>query len=140
MNRDTIIGLVDLNEEYEEIVREVLMGSGQFKDLGTCEVHIYGGEGNIPHAHIVKKSDNFDTCICLYQPKYFTHGKHISTFSSRQLKALNKWMETKDKDGVTMWKKCINEWNNSNPNSTYPQKGKKPKRPDFSKIDGSVHE
>ena len=91
-------------------------------------VHVYGGEGSIPHAHLLRKGENRNTnkiCICLHSDTYF-HNEKLKT-NDRRSRGLSggdrdnllDYMlsePTKDKDIYSnRWEQLCGEWNIRNP-------------------------
>ena len=51
--------------------------------------------GYIPHVHIIDnatRGQDFDCCVQLEKNQYFTHGKHIDEFNSKQCKLFDEFM------------------------------------------------
>ena len=131
-NYDTITLIGEFSIEYNEdsvhedtIAREIKYG----KTVLNYQIHVYSKEGSIPHFHLVeigesKRTKRTDTCICLFEPRYFDHGTHVSTLSSKELKVLNNFLQTiKDPVNGTYWKYAASAWYALNPNNynLYPQ-------------------
>ena len=57
--------------------------------IGLCNIYVCSFEGlTIPHFHII--GNNFECCICIYEPFYWSHGgKYMSTLSNKQVKILH---------------------------------------------------
>ncbi len=80
----------------------------QFKNSfsGKCTIEIYSSEGeNIPHFHIEVVDGSFSCCICIFENRFFTHGKHKDVLVRKDWKTLDDWMrKTSGKD------KSKNNW------------------------------
>lgn len=73
---------------------------------GKCVIEVYGREGNsIPHFHITSTDNLFSCCICLFENKFFVHGKHRDTLNKKDWKVLDTWLrQTNSKDNTkTNW-------------------------------------
>ena len=104
-NHKYLLGTIDFGEEdnkdnnnkifkEQQLYPDLNLGSG----LGSCKVWVYTNEGPVPHFHIINKSKKFESCICLITNKYFSHGSKIDILNNRQLKLLNKYMKSINKE------------------------------------------
>lgn len=106
--------------------------------LGNCIIKVKGNEGPIPHFHLEANIDskvkgyngNFESCICIYQPLYFNHGKYRDKLDKDQKKVLNDFLskpaEYKFIDGsnwqliTTLWELAGNQLKNVPKNPVQP--------------------
>ena len=101
--------------------------------IGTVTIHVYGGEGEIPHFHIRNKNGSFETCVRLYEAKYFKHQGKSDSLNSKQMKFLDKAMRTRHKDLVeTNWEFACVLWDSANKTSLF---SKSKKQPDYTKLE-----
>lgn len=114
-----IVGMIDFS-----IIEDTIMEIGieiDDKKLGVCTAYVYPGEGPVPHFHLVSKEK--EICICLYEPKYFSHGKHKLNPKDRlnnvQREVLNNWMKMANygDDRLTNWEMLVANWKNNNPDN-----------------------
>lgn len=101
----------------DEFLNEETIGKVNIKKLGDCTVHVYSGEGKIPHVHVISKNGDFETCVCLNTNKHFIHGKYTDKFTNgKQRKAFDKFMNSKSKENpdMTNWEVSSMAWNLSN--------------------------
>lgn len=131
------IGTVELSEKS---LNESLTGRG--KDLGEFKVFVYGDEGKIPHFHLTDHNRNLIACICLAEPKYFSHGTHHSEkLTNNQQEDLYKFMKKPNKKNpkITNWEFAVKTWEDANQDKDYEYKGKMTgakNMPDYSNING----
>ncbi len=60
---------------------------------GKCTIEVYSREGNsIPHFHITSTDGLFSCCICLFDNRFFNHGKHRDILAKKDWKILDDWM------------------------------------------------
>lgn len=111
------------NLNYDEIVvgeidlttpREILFGESvsetKLGKAGICTITVKGNEGVIPHFHIENKATKFDCCMCIFEPKYFSHPGHRSMMDSDQLCILNEHMNKQYDADATIWEYCKSLW------------------------------
>ena len=83
---------------------------------GLCNIYVYSYEGlTIPHFHII--GDNFECCICMYEPFYWSHnGKYTDTLTNKELNILHdKLYEDSDFwKGMTNLDVCMMFWDTGN--------------------------
>lgn len=127
-----LVGTVNLGE-YE--FQEGVFGKVHFgKGLGDCKIYVYSNEGPIPHFHLISESNNFEACICIFEPIYFDHGSKTGTLNSNQRKLLNEWMSSVITDygvNATNWQMLIFAWRMNNGDKYIP---KNPKQPDYTQM------
>lgn len=92
INNELIIG-----DEFdlESYVNEVTIVSDNLSKIGKIKIRVYENEGTIPHFHIDSLNDKFHCCICIYDNKYFDHGKYQDKLTNNQAKALDQLLRTK---------------------------------------------
>lgn len=121
MNEVFNIGIIDF-DEYNFILTEEEISDNNsrpnFKgSVGKCKVEVYGGEGPIPHFHILKPDKSFQMCALIYSANYFSHGgKYTDTLNKPQRKILDNWLNeqnTKYPD-FTNWEAIAFQWNLAN--------------------------
>ena len=102
------------------------------------EIHIQGGEGNIPHMHICRKSGkNVALRICLLTNEYSREKDDAkNTLNSKERKALNSYLEEiyNEEFEITRWQNLCMQWNEYNPSHKILNI-KKLKKPDFNIIE-----
>ena len=76
---------------FDICLNESTIGSVKLRPI-YVDIKVYGGEGPIPHFHIVNKSEGFDCCVCIFDNCYFSHGTHQSILNAVQRKSLNKFL------------------------------------------------
>ena len=131
---DSIIGII----EFEDITLEQIVGLPNLKKMGKCEVHVYSNEGPVPHFHLKSNNGN-EICICIFDNRYFTHGKYTGTLSSIQRKQLNDWLNQplKFDPRINNWESIRITWFQSNNTPDYLfKKYNSIKQPDYSDIVG----
>ena len=124
------LGYVDFNLLSDEFLLEVSPGKIDNSIIGKCKIEVYGGEGPIPHFHIIGLTKKFECCPCIFQPLYFNHGTKTDTLTKNQLKILDSWLrEPCTKFGgvltnweviVQLWESCGNPLKNFKLESTQP--------------------
>lgn len=113
LNSDNLYGTVLV---YDEALSEMAR-VGKIPDT-TLEIHIKGGEGNIPHMHICKKSGkNIVLRISLVKNEYFREKDDIkNTLNSSERKALDSYLKKIiPYRNTTQWDYIIDTWNQYNP-------------------------
>lgn len=92
------VGVIDF-DDIENYLNEIT-GVNLGENLGKCSIVVRGNEGPIPHFHIVGSckskvrgvKGNFESCICIYKPLYFNHGKYQDILTKKQKEKLNEWL------------------------------------------------
>lgn len=69
--------------EEKELFEMALVNTKLCRNLGLQVAVLQGGEGNIPHVHVVD-ADGLDTCVNLMTCEYFAHGKHKGKMNKKQ--------------------------------------------------------
>lgn len=105
------------------------IGELYLSDVGECEVQIYNKEDDhIPHMHIFNKDKTFNSCICIYESKYYDHKNEfeINKFNNKQKEIFNEWINSVNLSNFatcvthwTNWQYAIFSWNITNPNCKY---------------------
>lgn len=93
--------------------------------VGEYEVYVNTNDsGKIPHFHLRKADDwnEFHTCICILEPKYFHHGNKQDVLNSKQRKELQAFMESKPKYAheENNWYRLVVLWNENNSDVEIP--------------------
>jgi len=104
------------------------------KNIGECKIEVYGGEGPIPHFHIISINGNFDCCVRIYDNHFFQHDIHRDTLNSRQCAESNNWLKlTSDKsiNPITNWNYIALLWGDLNPECMYPDSKKCKEQPKY---------
>ena len=109
---------VDVDEEIEEDGHLISDGIHHKKKTLNYQLYVYDKEGIIPHFHIVEKrsgsrNSTVDCCICIFEPRYFDHGTHMSTLPRNKLKVLDGFLRTECSytvSGYTYWNKIVDTW------------------------------
>ena len=114
-----IIGTIEFGENLSEQVignkKNIPIFKNSFK--GKCVIEIYGYEGNsMPHFHITSVDKKFSCCICIFDNRFFTHGKHKDVLARKDWKVLDEWMrkDNDDNKDETNWERIVEVWNMSN--------------------------
>ena len=108
------------------------------KKIGEVKIEVYGGEGAIPHFHIVGVNSKFQSCVCIHSPNYFAHGgKYKDTLNSKQRETLNNWLKESNIlfNTFSNWETINRIWEGSNPNCKFPDSRKVDIQPDYSKME-----
>ena len=100
---EVVIGTIDFNsDEYldESKIGDVNLGSSK----GTCTVKVLMREGiNYPHFHIEStKGPDESVCIAIYRAEYYKHSHGEATLNSKEIKILNKWLDSKYKKKIPL--------------------------------------
>lgn len=156
MNNHTdgiFIGELDLDTGFlDKFVTEDSIGStnigGRHK---TVKIYVYGGEGPVPHFHIISKEKHQGNkqlpaiCVCIFEAKYFIHSKNNTSLngtfdSNSEAKAIDKYLRNKYKAngvdfGITLWQHMVNLWFEKNP-IRYAGINYTNIQPNYSKING----
>jgi len=105
-------------------------------------IYVYGGERDIPHFHVIKPADNFECCVCIYEPKYFDHEGKTSMLNSKERKILNEFLKATSKinRGFSNWQAIEFLWNYANlKKGETPKQSTKSQQPDYTKMVDSIH-
>ena len=83
--------------KLKTIIRECIEEAFNERErMRFLDVVVYTDDkGYIPHVHILDRGTNgreFDCCVQLETNRYFSHGKHLDTFNSKQCKEFNEFM------------------------------------------------
>lgn len=116
MNKDSIfVGTIN----FDEMINEIGIGLLSLKSLGECNIYIYTNEGTIPHFHIISRSENFECCVCIYEPLYFDHGYKTGKLNAKQRKQMNNWLKKKYNtlQKETNWEMIKLYWKTNNPSN-----------------------
>lgn len=104
------------NHTLEEMARV-----GSFDD---CEVCIFGGEGNIPHFHILNTKTREKCCVRIDCAEYFNHNdKYKLRLNSHDKKDLDNWLNSCSDDfavldiHLTVFRNIVMLWNQNNPDN-----------------------
>ena len=112
------IGIIDFSNYLEEDSLSEYRNVNLTKNLNKCEVNVYKDEGIKPHFHITALNNNFKTCICLFEAKYFRHSDKDGYLTSNQLKVLDMWLREMSNDkkylGKTYWESLVMKWKENN--------------------------
>ena len=100
-----------------------------------CKIDVYPNEGDrIPHFHFKfeKHGRIYDGCIQICASKYFIHGNHKDTLTSKESLLLDKWLGLNHRGtDKTNWQFIVELWNKSKDNQ---YKVYLKKQPDYSTI------
>ena len=105
------------------------------KKVGECKIHVYGGEYNVPHFHIVGTNGKFESCVCIYSNNYFSHGgKYKDKLSGKQCKQLDEWLRLPVRllDSASNWQFIMVTWEHANQDCKFPEYRKTRIQPDYS--------
>ena len=104
---------------------------------GAVHIYVRDNEGAIPHLLYVVNGHP-DVCICLYEAKYYIHGSHTETVSSKTLNAINEALKKpcKKNGKISNWEYLCKQWKEKN--GLLPQYENINKQPDYTKTSGSV--
>ena len=114
-----IIGTID----FMEIITEQKVEDNKlfpvFKNSfkGKCVIEVYGKEGsNMPHFHITSVDKKFSCCICIFDNRFFNHGKHKGLLHKKDWKILDEWMRQKNSKypNITNWEYTKQIWEDYN--------------------------
>ena len=79
----------------------------------------------------------FETCLCIYEAKYFIHVNKNGKLNKKQLEAVDDFLRHNYFDlNISNWEMICATWDNSNGVHTQ-YKGMK--QPDYSKTKESIH-
>ena len=132
---ESLVGSLDLSM----FVDEASIGSRiNVPKLGQVQFYVYGKEGKIPHFHIISTDHSFESCLCIYEAKYFTHGSKTGTFNRKQLEEIDRYLRSEHPvlTGATIWQIIANTWDDNNGTKILT---KKSKQPDYSMTVESIH-
>ena len=96
----SIVGTIDLGDE-----------------IGECDIIVNPEDEEnktFPHFHIKSKSNDFETCIGIYEAKYYNHDKIVGVLSDKQIDILNKVLIDKSLDEVPYNIGCRILWDAKN--------------------------
>ena len=83
----------------------------KLSDIGDCDIVIYMSEqGKVPHIHIIGIDNQFESCICLYEPKYYSHDIKINTLTDQQILEFSSFMNEKQLY-VSNYSEALTSWN-----------------------------
>lgn len=113
-----IIGTIDFGEDLiNEVNVEEKNRFPQFKKSfsGKCTIEVYGKEGeHMPHFHIIATDKSFECCICIFDNRFFNHGKHQDILARKDWKVLDDWMRKDNnkymKNGGNNWESIVKVW------------------------------
>ena len=139
-----LIGEFSIEYTEEDFLNEKTIADNikHGKTVLNYKLEVYSGEGPIPHFHLVSKGENdrdkkIDTCICIFEARYFDHGTHVSTLSSKELKVLNEFLkEQKNPIGGTYWDIIATQWYELNPDNITRYQYINKKQPDYTHMLG----
>jgi hypothetical protein len=101
--------------------QELLCEMAHVGFVGDLEVCVFSREGgNIPHVHVHDAGTlgkEFDACVKLESPEYFSHGSHTDKLNTGDKHRLDRFMNDDPNDGVfrTNYEAAVYMWNKSNP-------------------------
>lgn len=72
--------------------------------------------GTIPHFHVSDNNKNIDACIMINEARYFSHGYHSGKLNTKQRKALNDFLSSKNEINVVNYDLLKFTWNRNNSN------------------------
>ena len=81
--------------DLEFIIDENYKIKGKVLEKGKSKVIVYNNEGVYPHCHVYLyegSSKEKDICVRLDTAEYFSHGKHVDKFNSKEKEAFIKFM------------------------------------------------
>ena len=115
-------------KEYES---SALIGEIDLKEnAGLCEIRICYEPNQCPHMHIISKESNFESCICIFDKKYyFGHGVS-DKLSDNQLQLFIEFMNSKGFI-LSNWKELWLVWNCKNGDKYCPKCGKRSNIPNY---------
>ncbi len=98
---------------------------GEFHCNVLFSVRVYGGEGPIPHFHVVDTQNENECCIRIDCAEYFSHSDKIYKLNSKQKKKLVEFLTTvsgyEEDDGKTYYELIWEEWNRNNREHRIPK-------------------
>lgn len=131
LNDDNLYGTFFLEEDLNEMARFGAVPKTKY------EIHLEGGEGNIPHMHIcVKSGKNVVLRVCILKNEYFREkDDKNNVLNSKEKKALNDYLNSmyNEEFNITRWQAICMQWNEYNPGHAISNI-KNLKKPDFSTI------
>lgn len=135
INNELTIG----NEfDLESYLNEVTIVSDNLPKIGKIKIHVYENEGTIPHFHIDSIDGKFKCCICIYDNKYFDHGKYQDKLTNNQAKALDQLLRSKltiRNITQSIWDHIAFAWDIANSNNPYNKQYENyTKQPNYSDI------
>jgi hypothetical protein len=125
---------------FEDYIEEMVTNIGS---LGKCDIKVYGKEGEIPHFHIISRTNNKEVCVCIFEPKYFSHKPSHTTLTRKEKIDLDNTLSDTYKfdKGKNLWSNIRDVWIEANKDHSYEHKNDalKIKKPDYTKLEGSRH-
>ena len=103
-------------------------------DVNGIEVYVHTDDsGNIPHFHVRKRSSHngfeWESCVRYDSPEYFFHSRYnkkLDTKIAKQLDAMLRMVDEKDRNHRTYWEKAVDDWNDNNSSMELPIDIKQP--------------
>ena len=122
--------------DFDSLLTETQIDSVNVSSLGKIKIYVYGAESKHPHMHLFNDS-GFESCLMLYEPKYFVHGSKNGTFNSKQLKVINNFLRSKCTDlPISNWQLACVMWDRSNNDHKFKYTNK---QPDYTMTKNLVH-
>ncbi len=117
-----VIGEIDFGEVLNEtnVEKKELFPKFKKSFSGKCTIEVYGREGeHVPHFHIISDDKSFECCICIFENRFFTHGKHKDVLARKDWKTLDDWMRKENilkkfKNVDTNWDSVVAIWKGLN--------------------------
>lgn len=111
--------------EFGKIIREdgqILYEMAQIGKFDSFEIWIYGGEGPIPHFHLIsQKFPDFEACIKIEKVEYFHHSGKEGILNSKEKKRLVEFLQSNHhKLNGTNWEILVAQWGMNNPKYDIP--------------------
>ena len=136
----TLVGEFSVNYDENDLLEDTKI-TDQIeyrKKTFNYQIYVYSDEGPIPHFHIKGKGNDTDCCICIFEPRYFDHGTHVTTLNNKELKALDGFLRSQRFSGTTYWESIYNAWYIDNPDNykKYPQLMLTKVQPDYTHMVG----
>ena len=110
-----------------KLIREdgqILYEMSQIGKFDSFEIWIYGGEGPVPHFHLItgnQKSPEFETCIKIKEAEYFHHSGKEGALNSKEKKRLIEFLQKPHhKLSGTNWEILVAQWGMNNPKYDIP--------------------
>ena len=109
--------------------------------IGEVTIRVYENDNAYPHFHLENKDKSFDCCVCIYEAKYFDHGRHDRRLNSQQKKQLDEFLRSKHENphiNYTYWEYIAFMWENGNKDKPGCRHYKTDIQPDYAKMTESV--